>query len=98
MRNGRTEQYPTDYVLVGASAWLLLSKKFGFDVECKRGVVKTENGGVRSWAVRVSASQLIEIPPTGRFPYEKYVREIAAAKEQGDEDDDGDDLVSGLRV
>jgi hypothetical protein len=60
-----------DFVLVGPNLWLLLREKFGADAELRLPV--TLNGRAESGlAVRASGNQLIELPGSGRFPYEKW--------------------------
>jgi hypothetical protein len=60
-----------DFVLVGPNLWLLLREKFGSDAELRLPVTlndRAESG----LAVRASGHQLIELPGSGRFPYEKW--------------------------
>jgi hypothetical protein len=77
MKVGLHHRHEIDYVLVGSNVWLLLSQKFGHDVElsvpCEyvpRNLVS--NASATSVRIRVNESESIYIPSTGRFPYEKY--------------------------
>lgn len=63
--------YRRDYVLVGPNLWLLLKEKFGSDTELRLPVTIHE-AAESGLAVRASGAQLIEVPATARFPYEKW--------------------------
>jgi len=70
-------QHPTDFVVVGANVWLLLSHKFGVADHnhthtFKRPVVRHNHQTL----VRVSETVSVEIPPSGRFPYEQFVQQM----------------------
>lgn len=60
-----------DYVLVGPNLWLLLREKFGSDTELRLPVTRSDKAE-SGLAVRASGSQLVEVPATARFPYEKW--------------------------
>ncbi|KAL3943828.1 MAG: hypothetical protein SGBAC_002079 [Bacillariaceae sp.] len=77
MKNGL--EHTKDYFFLGASAWLLVKEKFGFDgYELERPCVA--NAGNSSLEIQLKLEEsngttpkLIEIPPSGRFAYEKVM-------------------------
>lgn len=81
----------SDFVLVGENVWLLLSRKFGSDKALPRAVARQRLG---KWAVVLSESLAVEIPMSGRFPYEDYLGMAAGAAANDDGDADSvNDLV-----
>lgn len=85
----RDLKHGDDFFLLGPNAWMLLHQKFGSDgVEIGRPCVfhSTEestlavsldlhpNGG--SNGPTAGQSQLVPVPPSGRFPYEKLVEDL----------------------
>lgn len=71
-------EHTKDYFFLGPSAWLLVKEKFGFDgYELARYCV---SNGASVLSVQLQAEEsegntatLIEIPPSGRFAYEKIL-------------------------
>jgi hypothetical protein len=63
--------YLRDYVLIGPNVWFLLKEKFGSDGELKLPVV-VDGGGESGLAIPTSVSDLVPLPATGRFPYERF--------------------------
>jgi len=86
--------HPSDFVLVGENVWLLLSRKFGCDVPLSRGVQRRLN----KWVVVLSESQTVEIPLSGRFPYESFFgTDVAAAAAVANDDNDADSVDDLVR-
>jgi hypothetical protein len=68
-----------DFVLLGDNAWLLLGRKFGYDVAHSFPVVFHASDDSRLAVQVVHASkdeetQFIPIPSSGRFPYDSYIQ------------------------
>jgi hypothetical protein len=78
MKVGLHHRHGIDYVLVGSNVWLLLSQKFGHDVELSVPCEyvprnpAAHSPAATSVRIRVNDFESIYIPSTGRFPYEKY--------------------------
>eukprot|EP00934_Nitzschia_sp_Nitz4_P003886 Nitzschia sp. Nitz4//scaffold1_size375055//313508//317176//NITZ4_000326-RA/size375055-processed-gene-0.464-mRNA-1//-1//CDS//3329541195//3876//frame0 len=70
-----------DYFFVGPSAWMLVKEKFDFDgYELKRPCIPVDTKTSHGMAIRLHAEEseggtprLIQIPPSGRFPYEMVI-------------------------
>ncbi|CAJ1966950.1 unnamed protein product [Cylindrotheca closterium] len=72
-------EHTKDYFFLGASAWLLVKEKFGFDgLELERPCVTNAANGSLEIQLKLEESngttpKLITIPPSGRFAYEKVM-------------------------
>ena len=94
-----------DYFFLGPSAWVLVKEKFGFDgCELRRPCVRTNQArSGSSLAIQLKAEEsegtsptLINIPGSGRFPYEIVIqktRNMASTSNVVPEDDDGTNEV-----
>lgn len=103
MKKGMTHK--RDFFFLGPNAWTLVKEKFGFDGhELGRECVFTENSQ-NSIAIKLhpgevedSKSDLVNIPHSGRFAYEKIVAKSAAdtgasSDIVSEEDEEGADNV-----
>jgi hypothetical protein len=69
-------QHTKDYFFLGSSAWMLVKEKFGFDgYELARPLLSGSNNTLsiqlKPEESERNTAKLIDIPPSGRFPYEK---------------------------
>ena len=91
----RELKHGDDFFLLGANAWMLLQQKFGSDgIEIGRpcvfhntedstlAVVLDGHANESSNGSAVGARQLVPVPPTGRFPYEKLVADLEGDSEE----------------
>lgn len=102
MKNGL--EHTKDYFFLGASAWLLVKEKFGFDgYELER--VCVTNTGSNSLDIKLKLEEsngttptLITIPASGRFAYEKVMNNKASTVAIISEGNSGDnaDIMSRL--
>ena len=98
--------HKTDYFFLGPSAWMLVREKFDFDgYELSRACVRT-GGSQNTLAIQLreeesegNIASLIQIPASGRFPYEKDVLkgDLSPSKSESavvPEEEDGNTEVS----
>jgi hypothetical protein len=98
MRRGLAHQ--RDYFFLGPSAWMLVKEKFGFDgYELSRSCVFTGTSQ-NTVAIQLEAAEseddkpmLIDIPPSGRFAYEKVVLKQEPKKSAIVPEEDGSNEV-----
>jgi hypothetical protein len=98
MRRGLAHK--RDYFFLGPSSWMLVKEKFGFDgYELSRSCVFTGTSQ-NTVAVQLEAAEseddkpmVIDIPPSGRFAYEKVVPQQEPIKSAIVPEEDGSNEV-----
>lgn len=99
-------QHRKDYVLLGPSAWQMVKRRFGCDMEIRRKLTVAGTSDRTTLSVvmedadlaKGTPALLVEIPPTGRFPYESFFMHQKVANHElphpgNVSDDDDTDLV-----